>query len=134
MPVELRNIPGVPEPTGYTHLSIATGQRLIHISGQVGTDEQGNVVEGGLRAQAERALLNVGRALDAAGATEADLAKLTVYVAGWAPSMYADLGAGLMAAREARPGPAVPVTLIGVQSLFTPELLVEIEGMAISAG
>jgi hypothetical protein len=32
------------------------------------------------------------------------------------------------------PGPPVPVTLIGVQSLFTPEMLVEIEAMAISAG
>jgi enamine deaminase RidA (YjgF/YER057c/UK114 family) len=84
MSVEYLNTPGVPEPQGFTHISIARGDRIIHVAGQVGQDENGEIVPGGLAAQA------------------------------------------------ARPGPEVPVTLIGVQSLFQPDMLVEIEGVAIA--
>ena len=132
MTVELRNLSGRPEPQGFTHVSIASGDRLVHMAGQVGTDESGQVVDGGLAAQAERALLNVGLALEEAGATEEDLVKLTVYVVGWDQSKLEDLGRGLLAARGARPGPLVPMTLIGVQSLFEPEMLIEIEGVAVT--
>jgi len=132
MTIEYLNTPGVPEPQGFTHISIAGGDRIIHIAGQVGQDEHGDIVPGGLAAQTERALLNLGRALDAAGASESDLVKVTVYVVGWEPSMFDDLAAGLGAAQAARPGPEVPVTLIGVHSLFQPDMLVEIEGVAVA--
>jgi enamine deaminase RidA (YjgF/YER057c/UK114 family) len=131
MTIEYLNTPGVPEPQGFTHVSIAGGDRTIHIAGQVGQDENGDIVEGGLAAQAERALLNLGRALDAAGASESDLVKITIYVVGWEPSMFGQLVAGLGAAQAQRPGPEVPVTLIGVHSLFRPDMLVEIEGVAV---
>jgi enamine deaminase RidA (YjgF/YER057c/UK114 family) len=131
MSVEYLNTPGVPEPQGFTHVSVASGDRAIHIAGQVGQDENGEVVEGGLAAQAERALLNLGRALEAAGASENDLVKLTIYVVGWEPSMFEELVSGLGAAQAQRPGPEVPVTLIGVHSLFQPDMLIEIEGVAI---
>ena len=135
MPVELRNITGRPAPQGFSHVSIATGaQRLIHMAGQVGTDESGNVVGGGLGAQVTQAMANVGLVLDEAGATVADVVKLTVYVRHWNPTMFEEFGAGMFAARETRPWPDVPVTLIGVESLFTPEMMVEIEGVAVVGG
>jgi enamine deaminase RidA (YjgF/YER057c/UK114 family) len=132
MSVEYLNTPGVPEPQGFTHISIARGDRIIHVAGQVGQDENGDIVPGGLAAQAERALLNLGRALEAAGAGESDLVKVTMYVVGWEPTMFEELVSGLGAAQAARPGPQVPVTLIGVHSLFQPDMLVEIEGVAIA--
>jgi enamine deaminase RidA (YjgF/YER057c/UK114 family) len=132
MTIEYLNNPGVPEPQGFTHVSIARGERVIHVAGQVGQDEKGDIVPGGLAAQTERALLNLGGALEAAGARESDLVKVTIYVVGWEPSMFEQLAAGLGAAQAARPGPQVPVTLIGVQSLFQPDMLVEIEGVAVS--
>jgi enamine deaminase RidA (YjgF/YER057c/UK114 family) len=131
MTIEYLNTPGVPEPQGFTHISIASGDRVIHVAGQVGQDENGDIVPGGLAAQTERALLNLRRALEAAGASERDLVKLTVYVVGWEPSMFDELVAGIGAVQAVRPGPEVPVTLIGVHSLFQPEMLVEIEGVAI---
>jgi enamine deaminase RidA (YjgF/YER057c/UK114 family) len=132
MSIEYLNTPGVPEPQGFTHISIASGfERMIHVAGQVGQDENGDMVPGGLAAQAERALLNLGSALQAAGASESDLVKITVYVAGWEPSMFEELVSGLGAAQAQRPGPQVPVTLVGVHSLFQPDMLVEIEGVAI---
>jgi hypothetical protein len=45
--------------------------------------------------------------------------------------MFEQLVAGLGAAQAQRPGPEVPVTLIGVHSLFRPDMLVEIEGVAV---
>ncbi len=132
--IELIDVPGRPASEHYRQVSVATGGRLIHLAGQVGTDEQGRVVDGGLAAQAERAMLNVGLALEAAGASEADLVKLTVYVVGWEPSRFPELGAGLLAAGAARPRPPVPITLLGIQGLFEPAMLVEIEGIAVAAG
>jgi enamine deaminase RidA (YjgF/YER057c/UK114 family) len=132
MSVEYLNTPGVPEPQGFTHISIARGERIVHVAGQVGQDENGDMVSGGLAAQAERALLNLGSALEAAGTSESDLVKVTIYVAGWEPSMFEELASGLGAAQARRPGPEVPVTLVGVQSLFQPDMLVEIEGVAIA--
>jgi enamine deaminase RidA (YjgF/YER057c/UK114 family) len=131
MTVILQDVEGRPESPYYRQVSIGRGDRIVHVAGQVGTDEHGRVVEGGLAAQAERAMLNVGLALDAAGLAEADLAKLTIYVVGWDPSKLGELGPGLLAAGEARPRPPVPITLIGVASLFEPEMLVEIEAVAI---
>jgi enamine deaminase RidA (YjgF/YER057c/UK114 family) len=134
MTIELRNVSGRPEPAHYSQLSIASGDRLVHVAGQTGTDEAGRVVDGGLRAQAERALLNVALALDEAGASDRDIAKLTIYVVDWEPAKFEQLGAGLVAAQQQRGWTAAPpVTLIGVTSLFEPDMLVEIEAVAVCA-
>ena len=133
MGVELRNIPGRPAPEYFSHVAVARGERVIHLAGQVGTDDRGDMVPGGLGAQAERALLNIGLALEAAGASPSDLVKLTVYVVDWDPAKFEELGGGLLAARASGSWTDVPVTLVGVQALFTPEMLVEIEGVAVAA-
>ena len=130
MSVELRNIPGVPAPQNYHHVAIASGTRTIYVAGQTGEDDEGNLAEG-LAKQTEVAVVRVGRALEAAGATEMDLVKLTVYIVNWEPSMFEAFGAGMMAARQQRPAPEVPVTLLGVASLVTPAHLVEIEATAV---
>lgn len=131
MPVTTHNIPTLPAPQGFSHVSVARGRRIIHVSGQPATDEGGAVVPGGLAAQTERAMLNVALALEVAGASVDDLAKVTFYVVGWAPSMYHELARGGEAARVHHPFPEVATTLVGVQSLFTPEMLIEIEAVAV---
>ena len=133
MTVTLHNIDSLPAPPpGSSHLTRASGDRIVHISGQVGQDENGAIVPGGLAAQFERAILNVGLALDAAEASEEDLAKMTFYVVDWDPSMLEELGRGASAAREHRQFPDVAVTLIGVKSLFSPEMLIEVEAVAVT--
>lgn len=64
-------------------------------------------------------------------ATVADLVKSTFYVVDWDPSMLDQLARGGMAARAQVPFPDAAVTLIGVRSLFTPEMLIEIEAVAV---
>lgn len=120
-----------PPPEGFAHVTSASGNRIVHISGQIGADESGAIVEGGLAAQTERALLNVALAIEAAGATIADIARLTFYVVDWNPSMLEELGRGGAAARAQRDFPDVAVTLLGVASLFTPDMLIEAEAVAV---
>lgn len=55
---------------------------FVFCAGQVGLDPAtGNVVEGGLEAQAERVLRNLAAVLDAAGCTFADVVKTTCFLA-----------------------------------------------------
>ncbi|MGK2850910.1 MAG: RidA family protein [Candidatus Limnocylindrales bacterium] len=55
---------------------------FIFCSGQLGLDPAtGDLVSGGVEAQAERALRNLTAVLDAAGATMADVVKTTIFLA-----------------------------------------------------
>ncbi|HYM83467.1 MAG TPA: RidA family protein [Candidatus Dormibacteraeota bacterium] len=55
--------------------------RLVFCSGQVGLDPAtGELVEGGVTAQAERALKNLAAVLDAAGLGLGDVVKTTVFL------------------------------------------------------
>jgi 2-iminobutanoate/2-iminopropanoate deaminase len=76
--VATANAPGAVGP--YSQ-AIVSGP-LVFCSGQLGLDPQtGDLVEGGVEAQAERALRNVGAVLDAAGASWADVVKTTIFLA-----------------------------------------------------
>lgn len=132
MSITSHNIPGVPAPQLYSHAAVAKGKNIVYVSGQVGVDATGNVVSGGLAAQVEQAIINVGLALEAAGAKAGDLVKTTFYVVDWDPSMMDAFVKGGIAARKKYPFPDVALTLIGVKSLFTPEMLVEVEAVAVT--
>lgn len=132
MTIELRNSDRLPAPAGYSHASVASGGRLVHLAGQIGTDAAG-VHPGGLAAQTEQAMNNVVDAIEGIGLSTDDLAKLTVYIVGWNESMQADLFTGLGASGAKHPIPLVPITLVGVQSLFLDVSLIEIEAVAVIA-
>jgi len=85
-----------------------------------------------LAAQVEQAYLNVATALAAVGGSFDDVAKLTVYVVNWSGEKMAALGAGVeRAARRLEVNPIKPVTLIPVAALGEPDLLVEIDAVAV---
>lgn len=130
MTIELRNADTLPEPAGYSHLSIAPSGRIVHLAGQIGSDETGAVADG-LSAQTSRAMDNMVSALTAAGAGPDDLAKITIYIVDWTEARQPELFAGLAGASTRLP--QVPITLIGVQSLYLDAALVEIEGVAVLA-
>jgi enamine deaminase RidA (YjgF/YER057c/UK114 family) len=58
---------------------------------------------------------------------------MTFYVVDWAPEMAALLMEGIARAQESEgfSTPMPPITLIGVQGLWSPGLLVEIEAAAV---
>ena len=133
MPVQLVNPPGLPVPEVYAQLSVATGSRTVYLSGQVARDADGRSVgPGNLAAQTEQALLNVATGLAGVGGTFDDVAKLTVYVVDWTPDKLAALGEGIgRAAGRLGVDPTKPVTLIGVAGLGEPDLLVEVDAIAV---
>ena len=72
---------GAPAAIGPYSQGIASGD-LVFCSGQLGLDPAtGDMVEGGVEAQAERALRNLGAVLDAAGVGMNDLVKTTIFLA-----------------------------------------------------
>lgn len=72
---------GAPAAIGPYSQGIASGQ-LVFCSGQIGLDPAtGSLVEGGVEAQAERALRNIAAVLDAAGCSFGDVVKTTLFLA-----------------------------------------------------
>ena len=133
MTIELVNPPGIPTPQHYRQMAVATGSRTVFLAGQVARTADGTPVgPGDLAAQVEQAYLNVATALTSVGGTFADVAKLTVYAVDWSPEKLADLGAGVGRAAERLGLDLVkPVTLIGVTALGEPDLLVEVDAVAV---
>ena len=133
MTVEVLNPDGLPKPDMYRQVSVATGSRMVFIAGQVARDADGAAVGAGdLAAQTDQAFRNVAVAVEAAGGSFADIAKLNVYVVDWSPDKMAALGEGAMrAAVAADVDPLKPITLLEVTSLAEPDLLIEVEAIAV---
>jgi len=121
------NASSVSTPPGYSHAVQAGG--LIFVSGQVAFDTSGSVVGvGDIGEQARQAFRNLEAVLESAGVSFADVVKLTYFVR--------DIEAvGLIrAARDEFVDIANPPasTLVEVSRLLVPELLVEIEAVAVA--
>jgi len=113
---------------GYTHVVAATG-RLIVISGQVALDQTGQLVgPGDPEAQARQVFENLRRCLAAADATFADVVKFTVYVTDLA-TMTAVRAVRDEYVDTTRPPASSAVQVAG---LVLPELLLEIDALAVS--
>jgi 2-iminobutanoate/2-iminopropanoate deaminase len=98
---------------------------LVFVSGQVGTNESG-LVTGGVREQAEQCFANIEATLKAAGATMADVMKITCFL-----TKESDYRAYAEAREKAFPANAQPASsTVFVKALVRPELLVEVEAIA----
>lgn len=125
---------GLAPGNGYSHAVVTSG-RSAYVSGQVALDAAGELVGGDdVGAQTAQCLANVGRVLDALGATWADVAKVGWYVV--------DAGQ-VQAVRDARDHVLRPVlgdlpnpasTLVQVAALFRPDLLVEVDAVVALPG
>lgn len=133
MSVELLNPDGLPKPEPYRQVAVASGSRTVFLAGQVARTAEGKPVGGGdLAAQVEQAYLNVATALAAVGGSFDHVAKLTLYVVDWSGDKMAALGAGVgRAAAQLGVDLVKPVTLVGVAALGEPDLLVEVDAVAV---
>ena len=124
------NPDGVSKPTGYTHVVASNGSTIVFISGQIAVDAQGSLVgEGDLTRQAEQVFENLKTCLATVNATFADVVKLVTYVVNFKPEDRATI-AGLR--QRFLPADNPPAsTLVGVQALARPDLLIEIEAVAV---
>lgn len=113
---------------GYSQVtSTAAGLRTIYVAGQVGfLQEAPNDFE----AQVDRAFINLTAALAAAGATPADVVKITLLIKDHDPVRLAYLGKKRREVFGASP-PAS--TLIPVTRLYTDGVSFEIDAVAVSS-
>jgi 2-iminobutanoate/2-iminopropanoate deaminase len=126
--VKRTNPPALSTPTGYTHIVEVTGPaKTVYISGQIAYDKDGKVVGAGdMKAQAEQVFKNLELALTAAGATFSDVVKMNSYITDMSK---------IQAVRDVRARyfkDATPAsTFVQVAGLVRPELLLEIEVVAV---
>jgi enamine deaminase RidA (YjgF/YER057c/UK114 family) len=121
------NPKGLVTPTGYTHVVVAADRRTVYIAGQVAFDSKGTVVGGSdFAAQAEQVFTNLRRALSSVGASFGDVVKTTTLVT--------DVK-NVPALREIRSRyldpKQPPANTLMVTQLVRPELLLEIEAVAV---
>jgi enamine deaminase RidA (YjgF/YER057c/UK114 family) len=106
------------------------GGQMIYLSGQIALDPDRQLVgKEDLRAQIIQVFKNIQTALAAAGATFEDVLKLTYYIVDYKPEDRFVIREvrGQFLSSENPPAS----TLIGVQSLALPDLLIEIEAVAV---
>ena len=112
---------------GMSQATVETDLGLVFVSGQVDWNRQYETTEDSIEGQTRKALDNLKIALTASGSSVAQLLQVRVYIRGElgdhmeavAPILSSFLG-------ESRPS----VTGIGVASLASPSILVEVEAVA----
>ncbi|MDQ7910387.1 RidA family protein [Phytohabitans sp. ZYX-F-186] len=121
------NPPGVREVAAYTHAVLRPGVPVF-LTGQVAWDSDGKVVGAGdIAAQAAQVWRNIRAVLAGAGAGLADIVKLTTYTTDLAHRE----AIGRERARHFPPGRFPASTFLVVAGLADPELLVEIDVVAV---
>lgn len=120
----------LPKPPTYSQVVVAAGTRIVYVAGQIAVDETGATVgTGDLSAQTTQAMRNLKSALEAAGASFADVAKITTFVVDYTPEKRSVIGQARGAFFEGLTPPAS--TLLGVSALAAPDWLIEIEAIAV---
>ena len=130
MPIQRLNPPTLSKPTGYSHATLVTAGRQLHISGQVALNAAGEIVgKGDLAAQADQVYQNLLAALAAAGADMRHVFKIVTYVVDLDPARAADIRKVRL--RYLAEGEYPASTMVGTTALVHPDLLIEIEAIAL---
>ena len=127
--MEVLQPPQWPRPRGYSNGIVARGT-LVFVAGQVGFDEAGHLVSGGLVPQLRQSLLNIRAVLGEAGATPENLVRLTWFLAD-AESYNAQLAEIGAAYRDVMGRVYPAMSVVAVRALVEAGAEVEIEATAV---
>jgi enamine deaminase RidA (YjgF/YER057c/UK114 family) len=117
------------EPYGLVE-AVKAGSMLT-LGGQTGINEQHQIVEGGLKAQALQAFRNIKAVVELAGGRIENLTHLTWYLVEGQPRSFLEDAMEVTAAREEiMPGMKCASTAVRVKALLMPEILIEIQATA----
>ncbi len=117
------------QPDPYEPFLLSQGIRagdLLFISGQAGYSDDGQIVEGGFRAQGEQAFSNLSRALVAGGSNLQSVVKVTIFL-----TDMANFPEVVELRREYFSEPYPADSIVQVVALYTPEAMIEIEAVAV---
>jgi len=118
---------------GFSHAVESTGDRLLHLSGQVAWDEDGKLIgDGDLAAQCAQVFRNLKKVLAECGLGPQNVVRLRTYVVDYSADKLAIIGPAIGDFY----GDVIPAanTLLGVQSLAMPGFLIEVEATAVAEG
>jgi len=117
-------------PHGFSQVVVASGRKMVFISGQTAWDVRKNIVGGdSLLEQARQALRNVQTAIEVTGGTLKDVVSLRIYVVNYQAENARAVSIALREFFSPENPPAS--TWIGVSALAVPEFLIEIEATAV---
>src|SRR4030095_115384 len=117
-------------PHGFSQVVIASGRKMVFISGQTAWDARTKIVGGdSVLEQARQAWRNLRTAIEAAGGTSEDIVALRIYVVNYQAESGTAVGTALRELFSPENPPAS--TWIGVSALAVPEFLIEIEATAV---
>ena len=116
---------------GFSNVAVTTanGVKTIYVAGQVGWAEGASEPGADIAAQAEIAFTNLVKQLKAAGASPGDLIKTNVYIKEIDRDKVQAVGAAQAKVLQLDPMPVS--TWVGVTGLVYPQLLLEVEGIAV---
>jgi enamine deaminase RidA (YjgF/YER057c/UK114 family) len=131
MPFELLNPKGLERPLGYAHVAKVTGGNIVYVAGQAPFDENGQVVgKGDFVAQFAQVIRNLKTAVEAAGGRPNQYAVLTIYITDLQAYLNEKNALGEVY-REVFGKYFPAITLVQVGSLYNPDCMVEISGIAV---
>jgi enamine deaminase RidA (YjgF/YER057c/UK114 family) len=132
VPIERINPPTLPTYPGATHIARATGGTTYYLSGQGAyTADHTLVGPGDYYAQSKQAFANVIEALKAIGGTFQDVVKATYYVVQLDNDALEAFSRAMQETPGYDPEAAPAATMVGVQALGYPEMLVEFDIIAV---
>ena len=125
------NPPGSPTPKSYHHVVSVQGGRAIYLSGQVAFDSDRNIVgPNDVVAQTRQAMKNLKAAVEAGVGEISDIVQITTHVVDYDPTQLDEITGTI--AEFFSPEYLPTNTLVGVTSLSTKGLLIEIGGIAVT--
>jgi enamine deaminase RidA (YjgF/YER057c/UK114 family) len=125
------NPPSSPTPKSYHHAVAVEGGRSIYLSGQVAFDAERKIVGvGDVVAQTRQAMRNLKAAVEAGGGTMSDIVQITTHVVNYDSGQLDDITGTI--AEFFSPDSLPANTLVGISSLSTDGLLIEIGGIAVT--
>ena len=120
------------DPDPYAPYLLSQGMRvgdLLLISGQTGIDDAGELVSlDDFDAQADQAFRNLGQVLEAGGSSLDRVAKVTIFLT----DMAANFPKIVELRRKWFTPPYPADTIVEVRSLYRPEVMLEIEAIAVA--
>ena len=131
MPFELVNPAGLERPVGYAHIAKIIGGATVHVAGQAPFNSQGEVVgTGDFVAQFAQVMKNLKTAIEAVGGRPDQYAVLTIYVTDVRAYHHNTKRLGSIY-REIFGKYFPAITLVEVKSLYNPDCMIEVSGIAV---
>ncbi len=116
-----------PPANGYSHVVVVSGGRTAYISGQLGLNSSGQLLEG-FEAQCAQAFENLSLALEAVSMTLEHLVKINLYLTDMTHLAAMRKVRDLFLSGENRPSS----TLVGVAALALAGALFEVDAVAVA--